>query len=94
MGSSGVWIDFTHEQGFTPTSLSQVLKVCDFEDVELYGEAPVVHDFRSFARSCLWKVTKVLLRAYLVVEGGTGRDMWRKQTILERRMFALARKPL
>ncbi len=38
LGSSGRYIDFTHEISFTEESLSQVLKVCDFKDVRIYPQ--------------------------------------------------------
>jgi 2-polyprenyl-3-methyl-5-hydroxy-6-metoxy-1,4-benzoquinol methylase len=72
-GATGICSDFTREQGFTPTSLTQVLGVCGFENVEIYGDGPVAHDFKSTLRVFLWKIVKGVLRSYLIVEGGQGR---------------------
>lgn len=91
-GSAVVFVDFTHEQGFTPTSLSQVMRVCNFEDVRVFGEKPAAHDIRSFFRSVLWTITKKILRIYLVIESGTGRGCWKNNDILEPRMFAVGCK--
>lgn len=38
LASSGRYIDFTHEISFTEESLSQVLKVCGFNDVRIYPQ--------------------------------------------------------
>ncbi|KAB2945331.1 MAG: Ubiquinone biosynthesis O-methyltransferase [Candidatus Methanoperedens nitroreducens] len=38
LANSGRYIDFTHEISFTEESLSQILKVCSFEDVKVYPQ--------------------------------------------------------
>lgn len=91
-GTTTLFCDFTHEQGFTPKSLSQVMRVCNFQDVVVYGEKPIVHDLRSAVRAGLWWCTKKLLKAYLTIERGTGRGMWKHDNILEPRIFAVAKK--
>jgi len=91
-GAKVVFIDFTHEQGFTPSSLSQVMRVCNFQDVTIYGEKPIVHDFRSAVRAGLWWCVEKLLKAYVTIEQGTGRGMWNRQNILESRIFAVGKK--
>lgn len=68
LGAKIVFIDFTHEQGFTPSSLSQVMRVCNFQDVTVYGEKPIVHDFRSAVRAGLWWCVEKLLKAYVTIE--------------------------
>lgn len=92
-GARGVFIDFTHEQGFTPGSLSQVMRTCNFEDVKVYGDGPVAYDWRSGLRTILWSLIKKLLKLYSVIEQGTGRGMRKHQNIYEPRIFAVGRKP-
>ena len=92
-GSGMVYMDFTHEQGFTPASLAQVLKLSGFENVGVYGHGPVAHDFRSLIRVWLWKTIKDILRTFLMVERGTGRGLWKHSVILEPAMFAVVQKP-
>lgn len=87
-----LYCDFTHEQGFTPDSLSQVLRVCNFKNIQVYGEEPVVYDLRSFIRFILWWMVKSVLKLYLVIESGTGRGLWKRDYILEPRMFAFGEK--
>jgi len=93
-GAATVYTDFTHEQGFTPTSLAPILRICGFENVKIYGDGPVAYDFRSLLRLFLWKVIKAVLYGYLTIESGTGRGLWKRTVILEPKMFAVARKPL
>lgn len=88
------YIDFTHEVGFTPESLMQVMRVCGFENVKTYGESPVAHDFLSSIRLTLWIVMKSIMKAYLIIEGGTGRSVFQRQNIFESRMFAVGVKKI
>jgi len=91
-GASRVFIDFTHEWGFTPISLKQVLRVCGFDDVQIRGVGPV-HNLSSLIRVAIWKVVAAGLRAFLAVESGLGRGLQKRDLILEPRMFAMAKKP-
>jgi len=90
-GSSTVFVDFTHELGFTPESLSQVLRVSNFEDVAIYGEKPIIYDFRSAIRAGLWWCIENILKLYMTIERGTGRGLWKRYNIFEPRMFAIGR---
>lgn len=92
-GARGVFVDLTHEIGFTQESLAQVFRVCGFENVEVYGEEPVVLTLSGGIRALLWKLLKVLLKAYLAIEGSISYKIWRRQRILEPRMFVVGRKP-
>ena len=38
LGNSSRYVDFTHEMGFTEESLTQVLMICDFNDVLIYPQ--------------------------------------------------------
>jgi SAM-dependent methyltransferase len=91
-GANMAYIDFTHETSFTPVSLAQVLRICNYEDVKVYGDAPVAYDWRSGLRSILWCMARNLLRLYLTIERGTGRGLWKESLIFEPRMFAVAMK--
>jgi len=91
-GARTVFIDFTHEQGFTPISLSQVLRVCNFEDVKVYGEKPIAHDFKSAVRAGLWWGAKKMLKVYVTIERGSGRGLWKHSDIFEPRIFAVGKR--
>jgi SAM-dependent methyltransferase len=92
LGGEARYSDFTHEQGFTSSSLSQVMRVGGFSDVRVMGEEPVIHDFRSAVRAVLWRAAKKMLQFYIVTASGTGRGMWKSSRVLEPRMFAVASK--
>lgn len=92
LGAGLIDIDFTHEQGFTPESLRQVLIVCKFEDVSVYGEKPITHDLKSTLRAGLWWCMKKALSFYTIIERGTGRGMWKRGDIFEPRIFAVGVK--
>ncbi|MCK5240865.1 class I SAM-dependent methyltransferase [bacterium] len=91
-GASRVFIDFTHEQGFTPISLNQVLRVCGFDEVSVYGIGPI-HNLSSLIRVGLWKIIDRCLKFFLAIECGLGRGLKKRDIILEPRMFAIAKKP-
>lgn len=93
-GGSLVFCDFTHEVGFTPVSLSQVLRLCGFDDINIFGETPVASDFKSAVRLRLWNGVKKLFSIAYTIEKGTGRGMWNpgKEILFEARMFAVAKK--
>ncbi|MBN1595040.1 class I SAM-dependent methyltransferase [candidate division FCPU426 bacterium] len=91
-GASRVFIDFTHEVGFTPISVNQVLRVCGFNPLGIYGIGPV-HNFSSLVRKILWRLVEKMLRLFLAVECGLGRGLQKREIILEPRMFAVAEKP-
>lgn len=65
------YYDFTHEVGFTPHSLSQVLYFTGFTDVKVFPKEPYVHGLKSAVRWLLWKGIKQLICFYLLVETGS-----------------------
>ena len=89
---ASIYMDFTHEVGFNLLSLEQVLRICGFKNIEIYGDAPVAYDPRSFFRTLAWKVIKTGLRAYHIVKVGTGRGMFTNRIIFESQIFAVAKK--
>jgi cyclopropane fatty-acyl-phospholipid synthase-like methyltransferase len=75
--------DYTHEQAFTVSSISQVLYASGYSKVTTYEEKPVPHGFNSSLRLFLWKVIKIFLRFYFLVETGHGgRDLIFSQNFL------------
>lgn len=91
-GSRSVYINLTHELGFTPESLSNVMRICNFEGVKIYPDSPVVHDLRSGVRAFFWWLIKKFLKGYITIERGTGRGLWKRQDIFEPRIFAIGKK--
>ncbi len=64
--------DFTHEQSFTRTSITQLLKSSGFSLITCYEDTPILHGLKSAIRWLLWKVIRGGLRLYLAAETGAG----------------------
>lgn len=91
-GMGMVFNDFTHEQAFTPMSLSQVLRVCSFKVISLEGEKGYVYDLRSGLRYVAWWLVEKALQIYTAIERGTGRGLWLQKRIFEPRMHVVGKK--
>lgn len=84
--------DFTHELVFSPRRLAQLLRVCKFSDVRVYGMGPVVYDLRSAIRAFLWSCLKAVLKACALVTVGTGRSIWKSKPIFESMILGIGQK--
>lgn len=62
--------DFTHEQAFTSTSITQLLKSSGFTEISCYEDAPIPHGFKSLGRWVLWKMIRSALHMCLLAETG------------------------
>ena len=80
--------DFTHEQAFTRTSITQLLKSSGFRQVECFEDTPVVHGAKSALRWIIWKVIRQGLRLYLAAETGDTA----KEGIFTQNFLAVAKK--
>jgi len=75
--------DFTHEQAFTCTSLSQLLMASGFQSVRCFEDRPIVHGLKSLIRRGLWAVIRCGLLVYIAVEtGGLDRNAVFSQNLL------------
>lgn len=74
--------DFTHEIGFTGSSINQVLAVSGFGEIYVYPQRPVVHGLKSFIRYYLWKCIEHCLRFYFLVETGSGKGIFTQNIIV------------
>ena len=68
--------DYTHEQAFTQSSLSQLLITYGFSEVKCFEDTPIVHGAKSAIRWGLWKVTHTIFRMALVAETGTSNEIF------------------
>ncbi|NOY71257.1 MAG: class I SAM-dependent methyltransferase [Gammaproteobacteria bacterium] len=68
--------DYTHEQAFTQSSLSQLLITYGFSDVKCFEDTPIVHGAKSAMRWCLWKVMRTVFRMALVSETGASNEIF------------------
>ena len=64
--------DFTHELGFTRTSIAQLLLASGFSKVLCEEDTPIPHGIKSAARFIMWKCVRGFLRLYLNVENHAG----------------------
>lgn len=62
--------DLTHEQAFTPESLTQLFLACGFREASFHEDPPAAHGLISAVRAVLWRVVRQLFRFALVVETG------------------------
>lgn len=70
-GSQHRYNDFTHEVGFTPNSLCDVLRISGFEKCRVYPCGPVPKGIMSTVRWLLWQGFVLAIRFYNVVETGS-----------------------
>lgn len=69
-GSRYRYHDFTHELSFTENSLRQIMMLSGFSDFEFSETGPVVHGVKSFIRAILWKIVRIVLQIFLLIETG------------------------
>jgi len=71
-GSRIRYADLTHEQAFTPKSITQMFRALQFRNVRCFEEKPVVHGGRSAVRRLLWEAATLPFRVLLLAETGAG----------------------
>jgi 2-polyprenyl-3-methyl-5-hydroxy-6-metoxy-1,4-benzoquinol methylase len=86
-GSRYRYWDFTHEVAFTKTSISQVLSVIGFKNIEVHPTGPVVHGILSGIRWLIWNALRLVMKIYLLIETGVFNGH-----ILSQNLIAVARK--
>jgi len=82
------YLDFTHEQAFTRTSLGQLLMASGFKSVQCYEDRPTIHGFKSATRAILWTCIRIWLLFYLVVETGA----FDRKAVFSQNLLAIVRK--
>jgi 2-polyprenyl-3-methyl-5-hydroxy-6-metoxy-1,4-benzoquinol methylase len=63
--------DLTHENCFTPESISQSLTMCGFDEIKCYEEKPTIHGFISSIRRILWEMISLFNRVISMIECGS-----------------------
>ncbi|HEV7682007.1 MAG TPA: methyltransferase domain-containing protein [Pyrinomonadaceae bacterium] len=88
MGSRIRYADLTHEQAFTPASISQLARAAGFRSWECYEDAPIAHGVKSSSRLLVWKCARGFLRLLFMAEtGDTGGN-----AIFSQNLLAVVRK--
>lgn len=70
MGMSVRYGDFTHEVGLTPGSLSHLLRLFGFEDIQFREVGPIPHGLKSLLRTMGWWVIRGAFTALEYIETG------------------------
>ena len=70
MAGSDRYGDFTHETGLTPNSLSRLLSLADFQQVDAREAGPVVHGVASAIRYMVWRVIRLAIKFWNLAETG------------------------
>ena len=86
-GSTVRYADITHEVGFTPRSLQQIMSVCGYADWKVYPCGPVPHGVWGTLRWLAWHIIEMLVAGYNLVEVGSPRPF-----VYTRVMYCVARK--
>lgn len=84
-GSMIRYNDFTHEVGFTPLSLSRLMKITGFTGIECREIGPIGsgYSLRSTLRFPIWQLIRFLLKIYNLAETGSiGSNIYSRVFIL------------
>jgi SAM-dependent methyltransferase len=84
--------DFTHENAFTPGSLSQVLLACGFVSLSAFPTRPFGTGVRALLRRLTWRIIEQGARIYL--HAATGSGLIRSTHIFTDNFIACAARPL
>ncbi len=80
--------DFTHEQAFTRNSISQILLLSGFSDVQCFEDKPVVHGIKSAVRRLLWIGFRLIFLLFNASETG----VWDRRSIFTQNFLTIAIK--
>lgn len=95
LASATAYGDFTHEAGFTPRSLAQILRATGFEDISVRGIFNSSGSFRSNIRRILYESITLPSKWLLSLRHGRGTASEEiDSNTLSPDLFAVARKPL
>lgn len=82
VGADGRYIDFTHEIGFTPMSIKQVLMAAGFERIKVVGtNIYVLNPIISGIAYAVSKILSILLRILFVFYGRTTTKIFEKDIL-------------
>lgn len=66
-----IYGDLTHLSIFNPDSLTQILKITGFDNIQFYETGPVAKSLVGFIRLVLWKIVKFIFKTMKMIETGT-----------------------
>ncbi|QQS34660.1 MAG: class I SAM-dependent methyltransferase [Ignavibacteriales bacterium] len=65
-----IYGDLTHLTIFNPNSLSQILRLVGFDEINSFETGPTTKGFLSTIRLILWKIIRVIFMAVRIIETG------------------------
>ena len=74
--------DLTHENCFTPQSMSQALTTCGFNGIVCFEDKPIAHGLKSFIRLILWEVLSLPYRLLLIAETGNAKMIFSQNMLV------------
>ena len=66
-----IYGDLTHLTIFNPNSLSQILRLTGFKEIEFYETGPTAKNIFGFVRLFLWKIIKIFIKSIRIIETGS-----------------------
>jgi len=65
-----IYGDLTHLTIFNPNSLSQILRITGFDQVEFFETGPTSKNLKGLIRLILWKIIKLTVKTVRIIETG------------------------
>jgi len=79
--SQVIYGDLSHLTIFSEGSLSQLLKLTGFENIEFYETGPTPKNLRGRVRLFLWRIVKLAANSARLIETGETQRLWTKNLI-------------
>jgi len=76
-----IYGDLTHLTIFNEGSLTQLLRLVGFEEIEFFETGPAPKDLKGKVRGLLWRVVKLAANSLRIVESGDTQRLWTKNLI-------------
>lgn len=73
--------DLTHMTIFTPESMTNLLRLSQFEQIEFYETGPAPFDLKGRIRCWLWQIIRVLANGARIIETGKSQQIWTENLI-------------
>lgn len=76
-----IYGDLTHLTIFTQDSLTQLLRLVGFEDLQFFETGPAPKDLTGRVRALLWRVVRMMANGARLIETGQTQRLWTKNFI-------------
>lgn len=76
-----IYGDLTHMTIFTPGSMTNLLRLSNFEQITFYESGPAPIDIKGHVRLWLWRLIRFMANAARVVETGKTQQIWTENLI-------------